>query len=353
MISANQTLYIHAPNVHAGGGRVMLDALLSGLSDQSNVVIIIDERYSKHLSNSKFRRKEVPPTFFSRLATEVWLSFNALKGDCIFSFGNLPPLFFTRSKKILFLQNKYLIANYSLASFDIKPKVRIFLERCWLKFKISSVDVCIVQSESMRRCFNQFYCGFKPQVAVIPYAPELKNIDIQSLNNNYEFIYMASGEPHKNHKKLILAWCELAKENLYPVLSLTLEEGLNKELLDWVAELKEQRGIRINNLGVINSNRVSLLLCQHRALIYPSTLESFGLPLIEAKQIGLSILASELDYVRDLVDPDETFDPHSELSIARAVRRFLRVPASKGDVLNPTQFARTLLTMIDHMNISH
>ena len=47
------------------------------------------------------------------------------------------------------------------------------------------------------------------------------------------------------------------------------------------------------------------------------------LPLIEAMYYGLSIIASELDYVRDVFVSVETFDPDSPVSIARAVRRFL------------------------------
>jgi glycosyltransferase involved in cell wall biosynthesis len=54
-------------------------------------------------------------------------------------------------------------------------------------------------------------------------------------------------------------------------------------------------------------------------------MESFGLPLIEARQAGLPILASELDYVRDIVDPEESFDPFSARSIVRAVTRFMGV----------------------------
>jgi hypothetical protein len=34
-------------------------------------------------------------------------------------------------------------------------------------------------------------------------------------------------------------------------------------------------------------------------------------------------LASELDFVRDVIEPVETFDPDSPTSIARAVKRFL------------------------------
>lgn len=62
---------------------------------------------------------------------------------------------------------------------------------------------------------------------------------------------------------------------------------------------------------------------QSRAAIYPSLFESFGLPLLEAKEAGLPVLASERDYVRDVIEPNITFDPLSPLSIARAVMRHL------------------------------
>ena len=81
---------------------------------------------------------------------------------------------------------------------------------------------------------------------------------------------------------------------------------------------------------------------QSRALVYPSTFESFGLPLIEARQAGIAILAGELDYVRDLVDPEETFDPGSPVSIARAIKRFLRVSEASLNVLD----AKTYLAKV-------
>ena len=80
-----------------------------------------------------------------------------------------------------------------------------------------------------------------------------------------------------------------------------------------------------------------------RALIYPSTLESFGLPLLEAATCGLPVLASELDYVRDIVSPAVTFDAGSAVSIARAVRRFLGCPESPMPVMTASGFLERIL----------
>ena len=58
-------------------------------------------------------------------------------------------------------------------------------------------------------------------------------------------------------------------------------------------------------------------------MIYPSKIESFSIPLIEANEYNIPIIASELDYVRDVCNPVETFNPNSAKSISRSVKRFL------------------------------
>ena len=47
---------------------------------------------------------------------------------------------------------------------------------------------------------------------------------------------------------------------------------------------------------------------------------------MEAAALGVPILASERDFVRDVCVPVERFDPESAVSICRAVRRFLEQP---------------------------
>ena len=53
--------------------------------------------------------------------------------------------------------------------------------------------------------------------------------------------------------------------------------------------------------------------------IYPSLLESFGLPLIEAANHGCKVIASNLPYVHEIVEPSQTFDPYSTESISNAI----------------------------------
>ena len=53
--------------------------------------------------------------------------------------------------------------------------------------------------------------------------------------------------------------------------------------------------------------------------IYPSLVESFGLPLIEAAQLGTQVIAADLPYVYEVIEPSLTFDPYSTQSISNAI----------------------------------
>ena len=58
-------------------------------------------------------------------------------------------------------------------------------------------------------------------IRVIPY----KNVDMVKFSGvriKESFIYVASGDAHKNHLNLISAWIILSKENIYPTLFLTI-----------------------------------------------------------------------------------------------------------------------------------
>ena len=130
---------------------------------------------------------------------------------------------------------------------------------------------------------------------------------------------------------------------LRPPLWLTPDSTRYSELVRVVDDAVRHHGLNIRNLGNVSREAITGVYSTAAALIYPSTLESYGLPLLEARAVGLPILTGELDYVRDVVDPEETFDPHSSLSIARAVKRFLARPEGRMAVTGAEEFVQRLL----------
>ena len=291
--------------------------------------------------------KRVMPTLMQRFLAESWLARNVASEDVVLCFGNLPPLFKLRGHVVVFVQNRYLIDDKKLSDFPLKTRLRLEVERLWLSAKMANADEFVVQTPSMKNLLETRTKG-KVAVRVLPftanqegYKRSVHSLDMQK-EKGLDFVYVASGEPHKNHRQLVEAWCLLAKEGLFPSLKLTLDRVHFAELCSWLDQRIEQYRLNVENLGSLPHVQIKLLYDQVDALIYPSTFESFGLPLIEARQAGLPVLASELDYVRDVLDPEQAFDPESSVSIARAVKRFLGVDEQPLPLLDAAQFMASI-----------
>jgi glycosyltransferase involved in cell wall biosynthesis len=217
------------------------------------------------------------------------------------------------------------------------------LERAWLRAFARNADGFDVQTESMGLLLQEAL-NVRVPVVVMPFAASdlsLAPRNPERSQPTYErasFLYVATGEPHKNHARLVQAWVLLAQENLFPELVLTVDSEKFGYLCDILDAAVERHGLRVRKLGVVNADIVADLYAWSTALIYPSLLESFGLPLLEARAAGMPVLAAELDYVRDLIDPVESFDPLSPRSMARAVRRFLQIPLPRCEVMTPSAY---------------
>lgn len=324
-------LIIHATNVHHGGGKTLLSALLRAAPCGYEAVVLLDSRMVLPAKIPEtLTIKFVEPSIGQRFRAEWWLMQNVSSQDIVLSFGNLPPLFRLRGYTVVFVQNRYLVDNIKLKGFTLKTRLRLVAERLWLSNRMANTDEFVVQTPSMKRLL-EVQTGGRIPVRVLPfmanhdgYVRRIRPPEVQK-EKKIDFLYVASGEHHKNHRQLIEAWCLLAKEGVFPSLKLTLDRAHFMDLCSWMEQKVEQYRLNVENTGSLPHGQVKQLYDRAGALIYPSTFESFGLPLIEARQAGLPVLAPELDYVRDVLDPEQTFDPESAVSIARAVKRFMGI----------------------------
>lgn len=340
-------LLLHAPNVHQGGGRILLSSLLRCAADSFGILAILDSRFEppSELSSQQVVM-QVPPTLWGRLLGEKKLKSLATAEMTILCFGNLPPLLNCRGRTLLFLQNRYLTGGLDASGFSWRTRLRILAERSWLRFRIGNVDEVIVQSNSMARDVERAFGVCAKVLSFVPMPLTLETSASSGVSTEparFDFLYVASGEPHKNHDRLLEAWRLLAEEGVKPTLGLTLDPVLFSDLVARIERSKNVSGLHIENIGKVSNQATQALYRSARAMIYPSLGESLGLPLLEARESGLPIIAAEKDYVRDLIDPVETFDPYSAVSIARAVKRFLDIPRTTQPILTPQQFLEAIL----------
>ena len=162
------------------------------------------------------------------------------------------------------------------------------------------------------------------RVRVMPFLPHMPATKHQRTRpekvDSFEFFYPSGPFVHKNHECLLTAWAQMSKNGIQPKLKLTTEK---EEMTEKSLELIATNSLNIEFLGSLEYDDVFHHYLNSDAMIFPSLRESLGLPLLEAQHVGLPILASEREFVSDVISGPATFDPLLPNSIKSSVMSFL------------------------------
>lgn len=328
-------ILLDALHVNSGGGKVLLDYLVEELEQSGiDVFYLFDDRCKNDFHYIPIDRKVyLKASIRSRF---YFYKHNKNNFSKVFCFGNFPPPIKLGIKAYTFFHN-ILILNIP-KNYTFKNKIKSYLRKEYFKFLLKNTDSIIVQSKFVKNSFRNLYR--KNDILIFPFFEEFKFKN--RTEKKHQFLYVASFLPHKNHTKLFEAWELLATMNMYPELHLTLKNIVEVENL--IKELAN-KGIKIINHGYMNKTKLSKLYSESKYLIYPSLTESFGLPLIEACAFNCNIIASDLDYVHQVIQPSLTFNPFSAESIAYSVKEceLGKIPETKQKVKNKIQDIINLL----------
>jgi glycosyltransferase involved in cell wall biosynthesis len=136
-------------------------------------------------------------------------------------------------------------------------------------------------------------------------------------------------EPRKNLNVLIDAFELLWSEGEAVKLILIGRAGwLCEELLLRIRRHPE-RGNRLFWFDDVGDTDLALAYRQASTLIFPSIVEGFGLPLVEALSQGLPVIASDIPVFREIAgDHARFFPPHDAVALASTVRKQLAAPST-------------------------
>lgn len=114
------------------------------------------------------------------------------------------------------------------------------------------------------------------------------------------FVVLGTIEPRKNHALLLDVWDQLVEKHgdAAPALVVIGQRGWECE--DVVARLGKAaaRG-RVIELAHCSDAELAQYLVHARALLFPSFVEGYGLPLVEALALGVPVIASDLAVFRE------------------------------------------------------
>lgn len=116
------------------------------------------------------------------------------------------------------------------------------------------------------------------------------------------FVVLGTIEPRKNHLLLLHLWRQLIAEmgDAAPQLVVVGQRGWECEqvvdLLDRCAALQGH----VTELPRCDDRELATWLAHAQALLFPSFIEGFGMPLVEALMLGVPVIASDLPVFREI-----------------------------------------------------
>lgn len=223
--------------------------------------------------------------------------------DLVFSMQNM-PIEGVRCQQIVYLQQSL---QFSSVRFSLlKREERMYWVRqniiCNLmKKSLKNADSIIVQTKWMQEATKKWLNDTNEKINVLAPKIHLKDCCEELIEREKGlFVYPAGDGIHKNHRLIIKA-CEILKEMgvAHRVLfTLDINESYYANKL--YLEVK-QKGLNIDFVGLL-SNEEIMRLYKKATLVFPSYLETFGLPLLESKVSGGLVLCSDLPFAHEILD---------------------------------------------------
>jgi len=323
-----------------GGTEIYLRNLLASLAeiDRDNEYLVLANRETLEAeppltpAARNFRTVPCPVRAVNRPRRLVWeqarlpLLASRHRLDVIFSPGFTSPVATGCPKVTVIhdLQHRRQPQNFG------RLELLAWRATVWASARFSREIVTV--SENSRRDIVEVYGVAAERVHVIRHGVE-KELFEPATERPEPWPYLLSVStihPHKNWVRWLEAYGLLVKEGFpHHLVIAGLRGNFAAELEELVAAKRLQD--RVHATGWIPRERLRALLKGAEALVFPSTFEGFGMPVIEALAAGTAVACSDLPPLRETAEGAALlFNPASVESIAGAVRRLLKEPDLRG-----------------------
>lgn len=309
-------IVIEASHINSGGSFTLLKFLLNEFERRKYIAVVYvkyDHIYEDLMARSfyyiELRKTSSIRTIFRYMQ----------RNDNVLFFCSLPPFVHCRNSYVYFHSEYYSykpVFNVDDKSFF--EKIKSYIYYYWIKAFKYNVQNFFCQTSLVRNNLRRTYC-LNPLILPFYSLPIVEN---HSLAKEYDFFYPAIGTIHKNHILLLEAFEELLAHGKKATLAVTISEQY-ESLLHRVDRVNAKYPNSIINLGYCDEKQLDISYRKSKALIFPSTMESLGLPLIEALAYGLKVMSSDLEYSYKVISNPIVFNPNNSSDIAAVMNNYL------------------------------
>jgi len=315
-----KTVMVNATSLASGGGLTILHQYIEYLSTSVEVDVMyyifvpdtckpVDKKenvvYIRNSENAYYKSRN----YWNLRGMRNWCKVNKIWPDELYSMQNYFPFGFESEVKLktLYLHQPIPFFDYAWCLFKKDERILWFYKNIYyylVKEGVKEADKVIVQTEWLKkRVVETLGCN---RDKVVVERPTIKNINaeaykpIEGLKGMLRLFYPASEVIYKNHEVLYKAMDIIVNHHEIDdvVLYLTLDQH-SPVALKYMNEFKLQKNVVLT--GALNFQQVMEYYKSVNALVFPSKIETFGLPLVEAQQFKLPIIASDMDLYREVI----------------------------------------------------
>ncbi len=360
-MSASRRICISAAGANAGGAVTYLINLLSEYSQNDTgdrYLVIAPQETLDLLSESlqspfieAFTYPHPPVRQLRRMAFDqfqVSRLARAFSADVLFSANGFGTYKSPCPEALLIRNALYFSELLEKKMESIQHSTRaIHLRRLWSRLSIRGADSVLFPTDAMKTRVNGFVSIQDAKQTVIPYGFDHPRffagdpVDENTLlpirqwqeNGRKALLYVAGYAIHKNFETAIEGLARLLQQGVDAGLVLTAVRAEWGDMREFDALLERIRELGIEDhismTGAVPWTRLHSLYAACDLFLFPSFLESFGHPMIEAMASGLPTVAADTAVNREILGDAalffSAFDPEA---LARRVREALEDPGA-------------------------
>lgn len=292
------------------GAKLVLEHLLYSAPENVELVVYAPFRINMGAVSGSITVKCLNHTIWGkwgRIVLEFFLNIKMKiqKYDRLINLSNYGIYIF--KEHVLYIHSPHIL-NLSFSSLDLAVK------RTMLNTYLKNNCRVIVQTDHMKELLNE-YIRFKSisfnncrVVKPIPHMPTFHNSGSELKKNfPFEYFYPASTFPHKR--------VGLAEDGIKSAWSVDDTIGLS------ITTSGEGADTRcVSRLGMLSYEGVVRQYSQCDALLFTSSMETLGLPLLEALYFGKPAVLPDLEYAREIyADAGVYFKDNCAESLTEAI----------------------------------
>ena len=239
---------------------------------------------------------------------QQWLKQNRIIPDIIVSLQNTGVV--TDCRQVIYYHQPLPFFTHKWNLFKSSERILWLYKHIYPYFVKSTLNAqtdVVVQIPFIKREFIKKF-NISPKHVHVCF-PDMEQINVELVQEQkwdrefIHFLYPATSFSYKRHQTILEALNVLKQRKSTVVnkikIHLTISKG-DSTLIDWLIDkynLQEQ----IVFEGVLPHETLLSYYKSSQGLLFPSIIETLGLPMLEAAAFGLPIIASDLDYAREVL----------------------------------------------------